>query len=131
MQGGFSAREFYRDQFWSNVRSWVDIETHVWDFRAGEFQFVAVVQGWSLMSGLVEMLERDLFTRLSVSRNISPQTDKFENLKPAFNVVCSWCGAVIRSSNVEAPEQMCLICHARMLNDYFQRLKHHQQKRRS
>jgi hypothetical protein len=55
---------------------------------------------------------------LSVSRNINPQTNKFEILKPAFNVVCSWCGTVIRSSNVERPEQMCLICHARMLNDY-------------
>jgi len=24
---------------------------------------------------------------------------------------------------MELPEQMCLICHARMLNDYFQRIK--------
>jgi hypothetical protein len=24
---------------------------------------------------------------------------------------------------MEMPEQMCLICHARMLNDYFQKLK--------
>jgi len=24
---------------------------------------------------------------------------------------------------MELPEQMCLICHARMLNDYFQRVK--------
>jgi len=23
---------------------------------------------------------------------------------------------------MELPEQMCLICHARMLNDYFQRV---------
>jgi len=30
---------------------------------------------------------------------------------------------VIRSSNTETAEQMCLICHARMLNDYFQRLR--------
>ncbi|HEY3580133.1 MAG TPA: hypothetical protein VGK82_06295 [Pyrinomonadaceae bacterium] len=30
---------------------------------------------------------------------------------------------MIRSTNIETPEQMCLICHARMLNDYFQRLR--------
>ncbi len=40
-----------------------------------------------------------------------------------FNVTCSWCGALIRT-NAEADEQqMCLICHARMLNDYFHRLR--------
>ncbi|HYV83724.1 MAG TPA: hypothetical protein VE931_09430 [Pyrinomonadaceae bacterium] len=43
--------------------------------------------------------------------------------KPKYNIICSWCGALIRSTNIELPEQMCLICHARMLNDYFQRLK--------
>jgi len=40
-----------------------------------------------------------------------------------YHVACSWCGAVIRSTTMELPEQMCLICHARMLNDYFQRLR--------
>jgi len=40
-----------------------------------------------------------------------------------YDIICSWCGALIRSSNIELPEQMCLICHARMLNDYFQRVK--------
>jgi len=30
---------------------------------------------------------------------------------------------LIRSTTIELPEQMCLICHARMLNDYFQRVK--------
>jgi len=48
---------------------------------------------------------------------------KLKNPKAAYDVVCSWCGAVIRSSNVETPEQMCLICHARILNDYFQRVR--------
>ena len=50
-----------------------------------------------------------------------------ENLKsvapPAYQITCSWCGALIRSTTVDMPEQMCLICHARMLNDYFQRVK--------
>lgn len=55
---------------------------------------------------------------------MNPSPDKnLESLEPSFNVVCSWCGAVIRSSTIETSEQMCLICHARMLNDYFQRLR--------
>ena len=40
-----------------------------------------------------------------------------------FNVTCSWCGALIRSNADASAEQMCLICHARMLNDYFQRVR--------
>jgi len=40
-----------------------------------------------------------------------------------YDIICSWCGAVIRSTTMELPEQMCLICHARMLNDYFQRVR--------
>jgi hypothetical protein len=40
-----------------------------------------------------------------------------------LEVVCSWCGALIRSSSQADVEQMCLICHARMLNDYFQELR--------
>jgi len=38
-------------------------------------------------------------------------------------VFCSSCGALIRSSATADSEQMCLICHARMLNDYFQELR--------
>jgi len=52
---------------------------------------------------------------------MDPQPNKLK--KPAYDIVCSWCGALIRSSNIETGEQMCLICHARMLNDYFQRLR--------
>ena len=40
-----------------------------------------------------------------------------------YEIRCTWCGALIRSSTEELPEQMCLICHARMLNDYFQKVK--------
>jgi hypothetical protein len=54
---------------------------------------------------------------------MDPQANNPKNSKPAYDIVCSWCGALIRSSNIETPEQMCLICHARMLNDYFQRLR--------
>ena len=76
------------------------------------------------MPGRGNKLERDLFTTESVSRNINHQPDnQMQNSKPAFDVVCSWCGALIRSSTNETPEQMCLICHARMLNDYFRRLR--------
>ncbi|HEY2963170.1 MAG TPA: hypothetical protein VGJ37_12180 [Pyrinomonadaceae bacterium] len=65
---------------------------------------------------------------------MTPQTDKtFDDAKPAaFEVLCAWCGTVIRTSTIETPEQMCLICHARMLNDYFQRLRQlSNEKRRS
>ena len=41
----------------------------------------------------------------------------------SFNVACSTCGALIRANADANAEQMCLICHARMLNDYFQRLR--------
>jgi hypothetical protein len=58
-----------------------------------------------------------------VSQNTDPQANKPGNSKPAYDIVCSWCGALIRSSNIDTPEQMCLICHARMLNDYFRRLR--------
>jgi hypothetical protein len=60
-----------------------------------------------------------------LSKQITPQKDnKPEFPKPAtFQILCSWCGAVIRTTTMQKPEQMCLICHARMLNDYFQRLR--------
>lgn len=53
------------------------------------------------------------------------------NARPNQNVVCSWCGAVIRSNAEESEEQMCLICHARMLNDYFQKLRRVSDERRA
>ena len=40
-----------------------------------------------------------------------------------FDVFCSLCGALFRSSATAESEQVCLICHARMLNDYFQELR--------
>jgi hypothetical protein len=40
-----------------------------------------------------------------------------------FDVFCSSCGALFRSSATADSEQVCLICHARMLNDYFQELR--------
>lgn len=53
------------------------------------------------------------------------------NKQSDYEVVCSWCGAVIRSDAVANEEQMCLICHARMLNDYFQRLRKVSDERRA
>ena len=46
-------------------------------------------------------------------------------------VVCSWCRAIIRSNAEANEEQMCLICHARMLNDYFQKVKRVSDERRA
>src|SRR6185369_1530369 len=37
--------------------------------------------------------------RLNLSKRIDPP-------KPKYNIICSWCGALIRSTNVELPEQM-------------------------
>jgi hypothetical protein len=51
--------------------------------------------------------------------------------RPNRDVVCSWCGAIIRSNAEENEEQMCLICHARMLNDYFQKIKRVSDERRA
>lgn len=51
--------------------------------------------------------------------------------RPNQQVVCTWCGTVIRSNAEENEEQMCLICHARMLNDYFQRVKRVSDERRA
>jgi len=48
-----------------------------------------------------------------------------------FDVVCSWCGALIRSNAEIDEERMCLICHARILNDYFQRLRKVSDERRT
>jgi hypothetical protein len=36
-----------------------------------------------------------------------------------FKVTCTWCGGLIRHSNVKDSRGMCLICYARMLNDHF------------
>ena len=57
-----------------------------------------------------------------MSTRITPQK-RGQNKPVMYDIVCSWCGALIRSTTMELPEQMCLICHARMLNDYFQRVR--------
>ena len=51
--------------------------------------------------------------------------------RAAYEVVCSWCGALIRANADANEEQMCLICHARMLNDYFQKLRKVSDERRA
>jgi hypothetical protein len=51
--------------------------------------------------------------------------------RPNRHVVFSWCGEIIRSYAEENEEQMCLICHARMLNDYFQKVKRVSDERRA
>jgi hypothetical protein len=53
--------------------------------------------------------------RLNLSKRIDP-------LKPKYEIICSWCGALIRSLPLSCRSRCALICHARMLNDYFQRI---------
>src|ERR1700752_5354385 len=90
--------------------------------RRSIFVIVVGVDSW-LGTGfectLVVSIYRSV-RKVELSKRISP----LQNPKPpVYDVICSWCGALIRSTNVELPEQMCLICHARMLNDYFKRLR--------
>jgi hypothetical protein len=68
---------------------------------------------------------------MMLSNNINRVKNGLDNIRPNQNVVCSWCGAVIRSNAEETEEQMCLICHARMLNDYFQKVKRVSDERRA
>jgi hypothetical protein len=35
-----------------------------------------------------------------------------------FKVECTWCGAIIRRSNVKDSRGMCLKCYARMLSEH-------------
>ncbi|HEV8367327.1 MAG TPA: hypothetical protein VGQ39_05180 [Pyrinomonadaceae bacterium] len=63
--------------------------------------------------------------KVKLSKNIRQKKAKGlrREVSSEFEVVCSWCGALIRSSSQADSEQMCLICHARMLNEYFQNLR--------
>lgn len=54
-----------------------------------------------------------------------------ERPRAGYDVTCSWCGALVRSNAEATEEQMCLICHARMLNDYFQRIRKVSDERRT
>jgi hypothetical protein len=42
---------------------------------------------------------------------------------PESPVNCSSCGALIRGNPSQTPEKICLICHARLLNDHFQKVR--------
>jgi hypothetical protein len=35
-----------------------------------------------------------------------------------FKVVCTWCGGLIRLSNIKDSRGMCLQCYARLLNEH-------------
>jgi hypothetical protein len=38
-------------------------------------------------------------------------------------IKCSECGVIIGGGDNRTPMRLCLICYARKLNDYFQRLR--------
>ena len=62
--------------------------------------------------------------RLALGKESMNPDDPQLGVTPSnFNVTCSSCGAVIRPSAPADAEQMCLICHARLLNDYFHKMK--------
>jgi hypothetical protein len=66
-----------------------------------------------------------------LNNKVSRTNEDLNDARPSHHVVCSWCGAIIRSNAEENEEQMCLICHARMLNDYFQKIKRVSDARRA
>lgn len=55
--------------------------------------------------------------------SMNPDNPQLGITPSSFNITCSWCGALIRANAAAEAEQMCLICHARLLNDYFHRTK--------
>ena len=59
------------------------------------------------------------FTK-KVPREKSSDLLSAESQKP---VSCASCGALIRSNISDEVEQLCLFCHARMLNEKFHSLK--------
>ncbi|HEX5965804.1 MAG TPA: hypothetical protein VFY51_07720 [Pyrinomonadaceae bacterium] len=66
-----------------------------------------------------------------LSKKNNRTNEGLKSARPNHNVVCTWCGAIIRSNADQNEEQMCLICHARMLNDYFQKIKRVSDERRA
>ncbi|HKR01766.1 MAG TPA: hypothetical protein VJT09_13890 [Pyrinomonadaceae bacterium] len=40
-----------------------------------------------------------------------------EREEPKYKVECSWCGSIIRRTNVKNSHGMCLKCYARMLGE--------------
>ena len=41
----------------------------------------------------------------------------------AFQVVCSWCGVVIRKDARKEAQRMCAVCFRRMMDNYARRLQ--------
>jgi len=70
-----------------------------------------------LAFGLVVKKERHRLKRFK--RAMSGTKKTADNKDP---VVCSSCRVTIRMSSNGRIERMCLICHARMLNEYFRRV---------
>ena len=86
--------------------------------------------------------ERELFTfgmdthcksvrKVNVSNKIFyKKGDLVSKSRTEFQVVCSWCGGLIRGNASADEEQMCLICHARMLNNYLRDLRKRSDEKR-
>src|SRR5215208_1224287 len=132
MPEGFLIRRFFADPPASAGHSPVDSEILVSECRAGVFRSAADVRdvswcrsGFVTGTKVVSILVVLSIRKVNLSKQIAPQNDnRREYAKPeGFQICCSWCGALIRTSITRTSEQMCLICHARMLNDYFQRIR--------
>jgi hypothetical protein len=66
--------------------------------------------------------------KLSNNRQSKPKRQGVASSQ--FEIVCSWCGALIRSASQRDVEQTCLICHARLLNEYFHNLRKRSDEKR-
>jgi len=63
-------------------------------------------------------------------KQLQPQGDH-DSDGPSVNTACSWCGTTIRTQVSLRGEQICLICHARFLNDYLHRIREREANRTS
>jgi hypothetical protein len=77
------------------------------------------------------VVETQLVSRDMVKKIRSTGKKMGSNERVTSTVLCSSCGAVVRSSAQVEEEQMCLICHARSLNDYFQNLRRKSDEKRN
>jgi len=59
--------------------------------------------------------------KVNLNRNRKTKAEKQKS--ETVDVPCSWCGAAIGSDARVGEERMCVICHARMLNDYLYNIK--------
>jgi hypothetical protein len=59
--------------------------------------------------------------RAATDKEVGMMKNEKSQGRGGFQVLCVWCGAVIRHDGVKESRGMCLECYARMLHDYNRR----------